>query len=91
LHVAATIKNETILNALLDKGAPVDVKNKVGGTALMWAAAYDDEAAVRALVAHGASLDLKDADGLNALGWAKKNNRSVAKVIEELSTSKRKA
>ena len=91
LHVAATIKDETILNALLDKGAPVDVKNKVGGTALMWAAAYDDEAAVRALVAHGASLDLKHADGLNALGWAKKNNRSVAKVIEELSNSKRKA
>jgi ankyrin repeat protein len=91
LHVAATIKNERILKLLLDKGAPVDVKNKEGGTALMWAAAYDDEPAVRALIAHGASLDLKDSAGLNALGWARKNNRAVAKVLEELANSKRKA
>jgi hypothetical protein len=43
------------------------------------------------LIAHGASLDLKDSDGLNALGWARKNNRAVAKVLEELANSKRKA
>lgn len=91
LHVAATINNERILKLLLDKGAAVDVKNKAGGTALMWAAAYDDEPAVRALIGHGASLDLKDADGLTALGWARKNNRAVAKVLEELGNSKRKA
>ena len=91
LHVAATINNEQIFKLLLEKGASVDVKNKEGGTALMWAASYDDEPAVRALVAHGASLDLKDADGLTALGWARKNNRSVAKVLEELGNSKRKA
>jgi ankyrin repeat protein len=91
LHVAATINNEQIFKLLLDKGALVDVKNKVGGTALMWAASYDDEPAVRALVAHGASLDLKDSDGLTALGWAKKNNRAVAKVLDELASSKRKA
>jgi len=91
LHVAATINNEQIFKLLLDRGAAVDVKNKVGGTALMWAATYDDEPAVRALVAHGASLDLKDSDGLTALGWARKNNRAVAKVLEELGNSKRKA
>jgi uncharacterized protein len=91
LHVAATIKDERILKLLLDKGASVDVKNNAGGTALMWAAAYDDEPAVRALIAHGASLDLTDSDGLNALAWARKNNRAVAKVLEELANSKRKA
>lgn len=39
VHGAALYGNVKILRLLLDAGANPDVKNKVGGTALMWAAA----------------------------------------------------
>ncbi len=55
---------------LLDKGANPNVKNKLGGTPLMWAAVYGNDDAVRLLLNRGADASLKDNDGITALDWA---------------------
>ena len=60
---------------LLAKGANPNVKNKVGGTPLMWAAIYDHEDVARLLLEKGADPSLKDEDGLTAAAWAAKNKR----------------
>jgi ankyrin repeat protein len=69
---------------LLAKGANPNVKNKVGGTPLMWAAVYGNEAAARMLLEHGADASLKDEDGVTAAGWASKNKREeLAKLLRD--------
>jgi ankyrin repeat protein len=66
---------------LLDSGANPNVKNKLGGTALMWAAASGKDKAVRLLIDRGADLRLKDNDGVTAAGWAAKNGRGNTILI----------
>ena len=60
---------------LLDRGANPNLKNKQGGTPLMWAAVFGHEDAARWLIEHGADPSLKDNDGMTARDWAIKNKR----------------
>ena len=66
---------------LLDAGANANVKNKLGGTALMWAASYGKDRAVRLLLEKGADPRIKDVDGVTAAGWAAKNGRGNVVMI----------
>ena len=84
VHGAAWLENITILGMLLDAGANTNVKNKLGGTALMWAASYGKDRAVRLLLEKGADPRIKDVDGVTAAGWAAKNGRgNVVMILRE--------
>ena len=63
------------MKRLLDKGADPNVKNKQGGTPLMWAAVYGHQDAARLLLSRGADAALKDNDGITAAEWAARNKR----------------
>jgi len=67
------------IQALLDKGAEIDLKNSNGQTALILAAQYRNEECVRTLLAHKASTSIKDIDGKTALDYAKEGN--IAKIV----------
>ena len=75
------VGNTTILGLLLDAGANPNVKNKLGGTPLMWAASYGQDAAVQMLLARGANPSIKDEDGVTAAEWAAKNGRGNLEMI----------
>ena len=65
------------IEALLDRGARVDAKDKEGRTALMLAARSGEAAAVRLLLAKGARVTDRDAAGLGPLEWARRGNDPV--------------
>ena len=74
---------------LLAKGANPNVKNKLGGTALMWAASYGHDELVQLLLAKGADARIKDVDGVTAGGWAAKNGRgNLAMLLSEAEKKK---
>ena len=70
-----------LLQMLLDHGASPNVKNKLGGTALMWAASYGYDEAIQIMLNKGADPRIKDVDGLTAAGWAAKNGRGNLVMI----------
>ena len=74
------------IEALLDRGARVDAKDKEGRTALMLAARSGDAAAVRLLIAKGARVTDRDVAGLGPLEWARRgtNPVQVAEVVRLL-------
>jgi ankyrin repeat protein len=75
--------------ALLAKGADPNIKNKVGGTALMIAAATGQAEIVEALLEKGADTTAKDNKGLTALQWATKgNHKETAEMIRQKVGSK---
>ena len=77
------------LDALLAKGANPNLKNKLGGTALMWAAAYGHDETVQLLLAKGADARIKDVDGVTAGGWAAKNSQaSLSMLLREAEKKK---
>ena len=59
-----------LLTDVLDRGAPVDVRDQQGTTPLMYAANRGELDAVVALLDHGASPDAVDDDGTTALMYA---------------------
>jgi ankyrin repeat protein len=66
---------------LLDAQANPNVKNKLGGTALMWAAAYGHDEVVRVLLSRGADPKIKNVNGLTAAGWAARNGRDSLEIM----------
>ena len=56
-----------IIQVLLKKGAKIDLQNKDGVTALMWAALHGHEEAVKTLLANGADPNLESNNGKTAL------------------------
>ena len=78
-----------ILEILLGAGANPNVKNKLGGTALMWAASYGQDEALQVLLDKGADPRIKDVDGVTAAGWAAKNGRgNLAMLLREAEKKK---
>lgn len=59
-----------VMKMLLDQGADVDARNKIGRTALHRAASRGDEKAVRLLLKHGADVKVKDKKGRTPLDLA---------------------
>ncbi|HLK61940.1 MAG TPA: ankyrin repeat domain-containing protein [Bryobacteraceae bacterium] len=58
------------VRTLLDKGAPVDSRDRVGRTALMLAAQHGHSETVSLLLAKGAKADARDEEGLTAYALA---------------------
>jgi ankyrin repeat protein len=65
LHHAAGFASVETLTALLDAGADVNAKNRLGSTPLHWA--IDDEMKVRLLLKRGADLKAKQVEGRTPL------------------------
>jgi ankyrin repeat protein len=83
LHHAAGFGTLETLQWLVDSGADVTVKNRLGSTPLHWA--VPDEAKVRLLLARGAAVDAKLADGRTPLYLAAQlgNGHSILRVLLE--------
>jgi ankyrin repeat protein len=61
-----------------------NAKNKLGGTALMWAGVYGHDEAARVLMENGADPALKDEEGMTASAWAAKNKRDdMARLLRD--------
>jgi len=75
--------NDDVVAAILDKGGSVNLRNKDGMTALMFAAMNGDEAIVRRLCQHAAKLEVKGIKNTKtALLFAAENGHR--KVVETL-------
>ncbi len=59
--------HESIIKALLDHGAQVDLQNEDGLTPLIHASLHGHTETVKVLLDHGAQVDLQDKDGASAL------------------------
>ncbi len=66
------------VNALLKNGATVDLQNKDGITALMFACRDGHTEAIRMLLERGAKIDLQDINGETALSYACKGGHTDA-------------
>lgn len=70
LHSAVSARSHEVCRLLLEAGAPPDVGQQHGWTALMSAAMHGDEALVELLLSHGASRAPKDDKGRTAADMA---------------------
>ena len=66
----SAIKDTRSIQALLDKGADPNIKNKQGRTALIFAAFHKSTSCIRLLVERGADIHIKDAFGRSAIIYA---------------------
>lgn len=81
---AARSGDSAPLLALIDQGAPVNLRDSSGNSALMLAAYHGHAELVRALTARGAEVDLMNDRGQSPLaGVAFKGHTEVAKVLLE--------
>ena len=70
------------MKLLLMRGANINARDNVGGTALMDASAYGETGIASALLDKGASIDARNRDGYTALMWAANNGQIVvAKLL----------
>ena len=70
LLIAASEGNDTVVRQLLTTGAPVNVTNERGETALMMAARNGDLGMLQALLARGGDGSIRDNQGKTAIEWA---------------------
>src|SRR5205823_4768231 len=70
-----------IARLLIDKGARVDVADKSGGTALMYAADRGKAEFVRLLLAKGADVNARDKSGATALKAARAGKHPEVEAI----------
>ncbi len=72
-----------VVQTLASNGAVLDEKDKVGRTALMWAAYFNQTEIMPVLMSNGASIDELDDEGHSALDLAQQNNSHDAIVMLE--------
>lgn len=70
LLAAAAEGNDTAVRQLLATGAPVNVTDERGTTALMMAARNGDLGILQALLSRGADWSVRDSQGRSVLDWA---------------------
>jgi ankyrin repeat protein len=70
-----------VVQALLDKGAEVNAKDKGGDTALMEAAFKGHLPVLQALLDKGAEVNAKTKGGVTALDLASKGHTEVANLL----------
>jgi len=75
-------KNFKAVEALVKKGAKLDIQDKEGSTALHIAIVNKQMKIVKNLVANGANKEIKDKKGKNALDYAKVSwSQAIKKVV----------
>jgi hypothetical protein len=77
---AATEGNDTVVRQLLSMGAPVNMQDERGATALMLAARNGDLGILQALLSRGADGSLRDSQGRTVFEWADPSS-STAKFV----------
>lgn len=80
---AAMKGDEDVLIAMIEAGFDIDVKNKAGMTAVMWAAANGQKKCLARLIGAGCDVDAKDEDDWTAAMWAAVNGQEecLARLI----------
>jgi ankyrin repeat protein len=81
--------NFSLVKALVDRGANVNIKSSDGDTPLMFAVSNDNYEMVRYLINHGANVKVQNNDGDTPVQLAGKNkNRKMLKfLIDCISTA----
>ena len=88
IHATATHGNQTILRALLEKGAEVNAAQEGGYTAVHQAAHRNNVPMAQLLLTFGANPHQPDANGQTALQLAQaEGNEAVTAVLEEQNES----
>ena len=83
LHSAAAAHNVAIVRALLEHGAPPNVRQQQGWTPIHEAAQNGDRAMVELLLKHGADASLPNDAGTTAIDLANKHGHAeVAKLLK---------
>ena len=80
---AATEGHDMVVRQLLASGAPVNVTDERGTTALMIAARNGDLGMLQALLSRGADRSVRDSQGRTAFDWAEPSpdHREVRRVV----------
>ncbi len=78
---AAGEGNDTVVRQLLALGAPVNVTDEAGATALMIAARNGDLGMLQALLSRGADATVRDAQGRSVFDWAEPSPVTAKYVV----------
>ena len=70
IHSAAAGGHKTVLQVLLDMGAPIKERNSPGGTALLFAVHYKHLPCVKVLIERGADTTISTTDDISVLHQA---------------------
>ena len=81
---AATEGHDMVVRQLLASGAPVNVTDERGTTALMIAARNGDLGILQALLTRGADGSIRDSQGRTALDWAEPSPTTAKYVVSFL-------
>ena len=78
---AASEGNDTVVRQLLALGAPVNVTDERGATALMIAARNGDLGMLQALLSRGADSSVRDSQGRTVFEWAEPSSATAKYVV----------
>ena len=91
LIVACSVGNKAAVEHLLEAGADLEAKSKLGATALHWAAVRDEHEIVELLIAAGADVEAADDDGETPIDYAVGNGyRRVAALLQAAAARKKR-
>jgi hypothetical protein len=82
---AATEGNDTVVRQLLAQGAPANMRDKRGATALMIAGRNGDLGMMQTLLSRGADATISDNQGQTVFGWAEPSPTTGKYVIAFLT------
>jgi hypothetical protein len=85
LLLAAAEGNDTVVRQLLATGAPANITNERGETALMMAARNGDLGMLQALLSRGADASSRDSQGKTVVEWAEPSPTTAKYVIAFLA------
>jgi len=85
LLAAAAEGNDTVVRQLLATGAPANVTNERGETALMMAARNGDLGMLTALLSRGADASIRDSQGKTVVEWAEPSPTTAKYVMAFLA------
>lgn len=87
LQAAVASRNYNLVFYLLNMDAEVNLRNKYGETALMYAVSWEEKVIVELLLNKGANPSLKNKKGVTALNLARQSNQQeIVNLLEQTRT-----